>query len=164
MKVNVAKIEEMISKYNGEKSSLISILHDIQSEYNYLPKQAIIRVSKKLDIPLIRVYGVATFYSRFSLVPKGRNQIQVCLGTACHVRGGKSVAEAVTRELGIKPGETSKDGEVSFDTVNCLGTCALGPIMVVNGKYYGQMTGRKVAKVLEEILHNVKESLKNEAN
>ena len=74
------------------------------------------------------------------------------------------MAEAVTRELGIKPGETSKDGEVSFDTVNCLGTCALGPIMVVNGKYYGQMTGRKVAKVLEEILHNVKESLKNEAN
>jgi len=150
MEVSVAKIDEMISKYNGEKSSLISILHDIQSEYNYLPKQAIERIAGKLELPLIQVYGVVTYYARFSLVPKGRNQIQVCLGTACHVRGGEHVADHISRQLGIKPGETSEDGEFSLDVVNCLGACALGPIVVINDEYHGQMTGRKVVKVLKK--------------
>lgn len=145
-----AAIDEVITQHSAAPSALISILHDIQSQYNYLPRQTLERVAEKLDLPLIQVYGVATFYTRFSLVPKGRNQIQVCLGTACHVRGGEHVADAVTRVLGINPGETSEDGEFSFDTVNCLGACALGPIMVVNGEYHGQTTGRKVTKVLKK--------------
>ena len=150
MDADRAAIDEVIAQHNAAPSALISILHDIQSQYNYLPRQALECVADRLKLPLIQVYGVVTFYTRFSLVPKGRNQVQVCLGTACHVRGGTHVADAVTRELGIKPGETSEDGEFSFDTVNCLGACALGPIMVVNGEYHGQMTGRKVVKLLKQ--------------
>jgi NADH-quinone oxidoreductase subunit E len=132
-----------------DEDSLIAILEELQMQYRYLPRDALILVSEKLGVPLSQVYSVATFYNAFTLKPRGRYLIQVCLGTACHVRGSKHVLEAVCRRLDVEPGETTDDRLFTVETVNCLGACALGPIMVVEGEYFGQMTPAKVAAVLE---------------
>jgi NADH-quinone oxidoreductase subunit E len=145
------KIESIINKYNCEKSSLISILLDVQAEYNYLPREALLYVAKRLGIPLIQVYSIATFYKAFSLTPRGRHLLTVCLGTACHVRGAIGVLEEIERKLGIKSGETTEDNEFSLETVNCLGSCALGPIIVVDRGYHGRMTPSRVKTLLEGI-------------
>jgi NADH-quinone oxidoreductase subunit E len=131
-----------------DERSLIAVLEDLQMQYRYLPRDALILVSEKLGVPLSQVYSVATFYNAFTLKPRGKYLIQVCLGTACHVRGSKHVLEEVCRLLGVKPGETTDDRLFTVETVNCLGACALGPIMVVEGEYSGQMTAAKVAPVL----------------
>jgi NADH-quinone oxidoreductase subunit E len=128
---------------------LVSILQDVQSEYNYLPKEALAQVSQDLDIPLTRVYSVATFFKAFSLKPRGRHIINVCLGTACHVRGAVRIRDEIERELDIKPGETTKDLKFTLETVNCVGACALGPIVIIDGKYSGQMKPDKVKTLLE---------------
>jgi len=128
--------------------TLLSILQDIQAECGYLPEERLIETAKTLNIPLIDVYGVATFYSTFSLTPKGRHQVKVCLGTACHVRGSSRIRKEVERRLDIKPGETSEDGEFSLETVMCLGCCAIGPVVVVNDRYYGSVTTAKLESVL----------------
>jgi len=141
---------KIIDSYNRRTDSLISILQDIQSEYHYLPEDALRQVSKILHIPLIQVYGVATFFKAFSLTPKGRHTVSVCLGTACHVRGAHRVLDEFERQLGIKSGETTADLQFTLESVNCLGACALGPIVVVDGKYYGQMNARKVHTVLSD--------------
>jgi len=141
-------VEDIIRSYGGSTDSLISILQDVQSEYHYLPEYAIRRVAKGLGLPLIQVYGVATFFKALSLKPRGKHQCSVCLGTACHVRGAPRVLEAIERRLGIKCGETTEDMEFTLESVNCLGACALGPIVVVDGIYKGHMNAGKAEKML----------------
>ena len=144
------KIEHILNQYDYQKGSLISILLEIQTEYNYLPKKALIQVADKLGVRLIDVYSVATFYKVFSLKPRGKHIISVCLGTACHVRGGGKIVEEIERELNIKDGETTEDMQFTLESVRCLGACALGPVIVIDGEYYGQMTSKKVGKVLKQ--------------
>ena len=141
----------MIPTKNGSSETLLSVLQDIQAKYGYLPEEKLIETSETLDMPLIDVYGVATFYKSFSLTPRGRHQVKVCLGTACHVRGANRIGEEVGRKLSIGPGETSENGEFSLETVMCLGCCAIGPVVVIDGKYYGQVTPTKVESILRTI-------------
>jgi len=143
------KIGSILDNYQSDKRLLVSILQDTQAEYNYLPKEALILISQGLDIPLSQVYSVATFFKAFSLKPRGRHLINVCLGTACHVRGATRILETIKRELGIKPGDTTEDLKYTLETVNCVGACALGPIVIVDGKYSGQMKTDKVRPLLE---------------
>lgn len=143
------KVDAILNKYERNKNSLISILLDIQSEYNYLPKDALILVSDKLNIRLIEIYTVATFYTVFSLKPRGKYIINVCVGTACHVRGGQVIADNIQKELNIKIGDTTDDMLFTLETVRCLGACALGPVMEINGEYYGQLTTKKADSVLQ---------------
>jgi len=143
------KVETVLNKYQQDKGMLVSILQDIQAEYNYLPQEALRQVSETLDVPLTRVYSIATFFKAFSLKPRGRHIINVCLGTACHVRGAPKILEAVERELGIKAGETTEDLKYTLETVNCVGACALGPIMIVDGEPSGEMKIDKVKPLLE---------------
>lgn len=150
MEAEEFKVQSHITKYNNEKKALISILQDIQEEYNYLPQKALRIVSKALGIPLIDIFGVATFYRAFSLEPRGKHLITVCLGTACHVRGGPKILEEFERKLNIEAGETSKDGQFTLETVACLGCCAIGPVVVVDGDYYAQTTIRKVGPILKQ--------------
>ena len=143
----LAKIDQTIDKYEGGKDCLIQILLDIQRENRWLPKDALMWVSQKLDIPLTQIYHIATFYKAFSLVPQGRHCVSVCTGTACHVRGAPRLLEKVTDTLKIKPGETSDDMRFSLKTVNCLGCCALGPVMVVNDDYHSNPSTEELEKI-----------------
>lgn len=136
---------------NGTGDSLISVLEDIQARYRYLPQEAMILVSERMKVPLSQVYSVATFYNAFSLERRGRHTICVCVGTACHVRGAPRVLAHLENRLGIKPGETTSDWNYSLDTVHCLGACALGPIVVIDGEYSGQMHVGKVDELLAQI-------------
>jgi len=147
-RIDPEKIAEIVGRYGGNRDSLISILQDIQSEYRYLPEESLRAVAAQLGLPLVQVYGVATFFKAFSLKPRGRHTVSVCLGTACHVRGAPALLDELKRRLGIEPGDTTDDMEFSLDAVNCLGACALGPILVVDGEYHGQMSAGKVKKVL----------------
>ena len=144
-------VDKILKHYEGDKSYLVSILQDIQGEYNYLPREPLVAVSQKLDIPLSHVYRVATFYRAFSLKPRGKHIINLCMGTACHVRGAPKILEKLERDLGIKAGETTKDKQFTIKTVNCLGACALGPVMVVDGEYHGQVTQSKVDTILKNV-------------
>jgi NADH-quinone oxidoreductase subunit E len=128
---------------------LVSILQDVQAEYNYLPEEALVEVSQTLGAPLSQVFSVATFFKAFSLEPRGRYLINVCLGTACHVRGAVKVLEAIERELDIETGGTTKDLKFTLERVNCVGCCALGPVVVINGEYHGQMKTDKVKALLK---------------
>ena len=143
------RVVSVLDNYRRDKGMLVSILQDIQAEYNYLPRETLEQVSQGLDVPLSRVYSAATFFKALSLTPRGRHLINVCLGTACHVRGGVRVLEAMERDLDIKAGETTKDLEFTLETVNCVGACALGPVVIVDGEYFGQMKTEKVKGVLE---------------
>jgi len=145
------KIDKIIEKYPSDPSSLIQVLLEIQSENHWLPKEAIERVSEKLQVPLNRIQHIATFYKAFSLVPKGRHEIHVCVGTACHVRGAQRVLDRVQDLTGISPGETDLDMKFSLETVNCLGCCALGPVMVIDGEYHGKMAPAKSEEVLKAV-------------
>ncbi len=133
---------------DGADLPLITVLEEIQAKYHYLPREAMILVSEGLGVPLSQVYSVATFYNAFSLERRGRHEICVCVGTACHVRGSKQVLTQLEKSLGIQPGETTPDWNYSLDTVHCLGACALGPIVVVDGQYSGQMRADKVDELL----------------
>ena len=144
------KIDQIIDKYQGDASTLIQVLLEIQSENHWLPKEALEQVSKKLQVPLNQIQHVATFYKAFSLVPRGRHEIQVCMGTACHIRGSPRVLDTVQDLTGIRPGETDLDLKFSLETVNCLGCCAMGPVMVVDGKYHGKTAPAKVEGVLKD--------------
>jgi len=146
--MNQDKVDDIINKYQGNPGSLIQILLEIQRENHWLPKEALERLSRKLSIPLTRIYHIATFYKAFSLVPKGRHVISICMGTACHVRGSPRILDAVQRLTGIGPGETDSELKLSLETVNCLGCCALGPVMVVDRKYRGNVQVSKVEEIL----------------
>jgi len=149
---DVSEIEDLLGDgKDGGDRSLMAVLEEIQARYRYLPKDALILVSERMGVPLSQTYSVATFYNAFSLEPKGRHVINVCLGTACVVRGSKKVLERISDRLGIEPGETTEDGEFTLETVNCLGACALGPIVVVDGAYSGQMNASKSDALLREM-------------
>lgn len=143
------KIEKIIDNYPNDPSSLIQVLIDIQSELRWLPREALELVSKKLDVPMNRIQHIITFYKAFSIVPKGRHEIHVCTGTACHVRGATRVLKAVEDHTGITPGETDQELKFSLDTVSCVGCCALGPVMVVNDEFHGNMGSAKAEEVLK---------------
>ncbi len=143
------KIDKIINKYENDASSLIQVLLEIQSENHWLPKEALEKVSKKLKVPLSRIQHIVTFYKAFNLVPRGRHGIHMCMGTACHVRGSPLVLDTVQDRTGIRPGETDLDLKFSLETVNCLGCCALGPVMVVDGKHHGRMDPTKAEDVLK---------------
>jgi len=147
--MEIDTIDKIIDKHHGEASSLLQIMLDIQSENNWLPKQALERVGEKLDVPMNRIQHIATFYKSFSLVPKGRHNVHICVGTACHVRGATRILDTVEEATGIKPGETDLDLKFSVDTVNCLGCCALGPVVEVDGKVHGKMTPVKTSEALK---------------
>ena len=150
-------IDAIAKKYDERKEFLICILQDIQARYGYLPSEALTRVAEKLDIPLIQIYGVATFFKSFSLRPKGGHTIQVCLGTACHVRGAERVLAKIKRDLDIDVDETTKDMNFTLKTVNCLGACALGPIVEIGGKYHGHISPVKVESVIKKYSTKLKE-------
>lgn len=156
---NVAKI---IDKYQGKRTALISILHDVQDQYNHLPEEALKKVAQRLQMDLNDVYGVATFYKAFSLTPKGKHSITLCLGTACHVRGGPKILREIKNLLNIEPGQTTRDKKFSFQVVNCLGVCAIGPVMLVDGKFYGEMNSVKAKRVIEKMNKNGKNKKRNE--
>ena len=158
----VQKVDAFMEKYTDQAGMVIGLLQDIQKEFNYLPQDALVYLSAKSDIPLSRLYAVARFYNGFSLKPRGKHIIKVCLGTACHLRGGGRIADAVGRELGIEHGETTKDELFTLEPVNCLGTCALAPVITVNDKYHGKMTVGKMMKVLEQCAKDEPEQVRVE--
>ena len=143
------KVKLILGRYQRDPSMLVSVLQDVQAECNYLPKEALAQVSQGLDIPLTQVYSVASFFKAFSLKPRGRHLINVCLGTACHVRGAVRILEEIERGLGINPGETTEDFKYTLERVNCVGSCALGPIVIIDGKYSGQVKRDKVKPLIE---------------
>ena len=143
------KIDTIIDKYPGDASSLIQILLEIQRENRWLSDEALEKVSRKLQVPLNRIQQIVTFYKAFSLIPKGRHEIHVCTGTACHVRGAPRLLDSVQDLIGIKPGETDSDYRFSLETVGCVGCCALGPVMVIDGEYHGKMAPAKSEDVLK---------------
>jgi len=144
-----SKLNAIIDKYQNRADYLIQILLEIQNQNHWLPKEALETVAVRLQVPYSRIQNVATFYKAFSLVPKGRHEIHVCLGTACHVRGAPRVLDTVQDVTGIKPGETDSELKFSLETVACLGCCALGPVMEVDGKYHGKMAPARVAEILK---------------
>lgn len=148
--MNSTGVLKILEKYDDEKAGLISILEDIQAKYGYLPKDALESVAEKTGRSLVDIYGVATFYRAFSLKPRGKHLISACLGTACHVRGGPIIAREIEKQLGIKSGETTSDKEFTFETVNCLGACALGPVVVVDGHYFPNVKTPMVSQILEK--------------
>jgi NADH-quinone oxidoreductase subunit E len=148
MKINEKTINKILKQNNHDKSNLLAILNDIQAEYNWLPPQALKIVAETLSMPLIDIYGVASFYHAFSLAPRGKHVVTCCQGTACHVRGAPFVLKRLQDQLGVDPGCTTKDDQFTLETVNCLGACALAPIIVIDGNYYGQATVQKVDGML----------------
>jgi NADH:ubiquinone oxidoreductase subunit E len=153
-------VTRVIGDYDATPDNLIAILQDIQAQYRYLPEAALKQVAGKLNLPLIQVYGVATFFKAFSLTPRGKHTVTVCLGTACHVRGGRSVLEEMERQLGIGNGSTTADGLFTLESVNCLGACALGPVVVVDGRYHAKMSSGKIKKLLDEYRKDATRSAK----
>ncbi len=148
MDTDKAKVQSLVDKHKGLKKNLIAILLDVQETFNYLPPEALRQVAKALGMPLIDVIGVATFYRAFSLKPRGKHICLVCLGTACHVRGGPKILEELERKLDVPAGETTKDDLFTLETVACLGCCAIGPVVVIDGEYHGHATIRKIGPIL----------------
>jgi len=135
--MDLQKVDEIIAKYPAQQGVLIQLLLDIQSEFNWVSKEAILRISKRLQVPITQIYRVASFYKAMSLTPRGKHLVNVCLGTACHVRGGPRIMGKAEESLKIKAGETTQDMKFTLERVNCLGCCALGPVIVVDKDYHG---------------------------
>jgi len=148
--LDLSRIDEVLAKHRGEEGALIPILQEAQEIYGYLSEELLAAIGKRLHLPLSRIYGVITFYAQFYTTPRGRYTVRVCRGTACHVRGGKNVLKAVRQHLGIGEGETTADFKFTFETVACLGACALSPVLLVNKNYYGKLTPAKVEQVLKQ--------------
>lgn len=143
-------VDKIIDEYNGDKSALIQILLKIQANNHWLPKPALMWVSERLGVPMSQILNIATFYKAFSLDPKGKHLVRVCLGTACHVRGGPRILDAAEQFLGIESGETTSDLNFTLEGVNCLGCCALGPVMMVDNTHYGKLAPSKVGEILSK--------------
>lgn len=152
MDVSITELYDIISQGTRDDASLIAVLEGIQARYRYLPFEALVLASERLGVPLSQAYSVATFYHAFSLRPKGKHCLHVCMGTACHVRGSPQVLDRLQTKLGVKPGSTTRDRQYTLETVNCLGACALGPIVVTDGEYSGQMTAQKVDALLKRVM------------
>ena len=143
-------MEEKLTQFEGERNELIPMLQTVQEEFGYLPEETFEAIAEKLGIPASKVYGTATFYSQFYFTPRGEYEIKVCLGTACHVIGGMQIMEAFERELGIPPGGTTSDLKFSLERVNCVGSCALAPVVMVNDNVFGRLEAKKAKEVLEK--------------
>jgi NADH-quinone oxidoreductase E subunit len=148
--LDLSRLDSVFEKHQGEEGALIPVLQEAQGIYGHLSQEVLAAIAKRLHIPLSRVFGVVTFYAQFYTTPRGRYTVRVCRGTACHVRGGKNVLKAVQQALGIGEGETTPDFKFTFETVACLGACALSPVLLVNKNYYGKLTPAKVEKVLKQ--------------
>jgi len=144
------KMENILSKYSNDKSNLIQMLNDVQEAYGYIPKSAQLAISEHLDLTMAQVYGVITFYSRFTLKPKGKYNVSVCLGTACYVKGSEKVLDKLKEKLGIDVGQTTEDGKFSIEATRCIGACGLAPVFTVNDEVYGNATPELMDKVIEE--------------
>ncbi len=145
------EVNRILKRYGNDATDIIAILQDVQQTYRYLPKDVMETLATKLDIPLSRVYHLATFFRAFSLEPRGKHELHVCMGTACHVRGAPRILEALERGLKIKAGETTKDLQVTLETVNCVGACALGPVVVVDGESKGKLNPQRAERLLKQI-------------
>jgi NADH-quinone oxidoreductase subunit E len=148
--MEVSKIDGIIHQYGARKSAILSILQERQAGEKYLPKDALEHVSQKMQIPMVQVFRIATFYNALSLKPRGRHKIDVCLGTACHVRGGDRILDKLKRDLGISVGETTKDKRFTLESVHCVGCCSLGPVAVIDGDVYGRLSQDKVPALVKE--------------
>lgn len=148
--MNLQSVEKIIDRYGAKSSALIGILQDVQEKYHYLPKETLSLIKNRLNIPLINILSVATFYNIFTLKPRGRHLINVCMGTACHVKGAGKIMERLERELRIKAGETTRDLKFSLETVRCLGCCSLAPVMRVDSDTYGDLRQDKAIKILKK--------------
>ena len=151
MQISISEINEIIGREATGDCSLIGALEEIQDRYRYLPPEALILASERLGVPLSQAYSVATFYNAFSLKPKGKHCLHVCMGTACHVRGSPQILDRLEAKLGIRAGNTTRDHLFTLETVNCLGACALGPIVVTDDEYSGQMTTQKADRLVKNI-------------
>ena len=157
------EIDKIIERYDRRESAILAILQDIQAKERYLPREVLEHVGEQLRIPLNRIYRIATFYRAFSLKPRGRHEICVCMGTACHVRGAQRIADQMNLQLGIRPGETTEDRNFTLETVNCLGVCAAGPVVAIDGQYFGKMSPGKVEGTLKKFRSDKKEGLNAKA-
>ncbi len=149
--IDVSAARKIAAGHRAQGNSLVTVLQDVQTEYGYLPGEVLEAVAEEMEVPFSQAYGLATFYSSFSLQPRGKHHICVCMGTACHVRGAVNILEKLERDLGINSGETSEDLKHSLESVNCLGACALGPVVVVNDTYHGKVTSRDVDKIVADL-------------
>ena len=146
----IEKLDRIIDKFKGKPGGLIPVLEEAQVALEYLPVAIQKRIARGLNLPLSRVYGVVTFYSFFTMTPRGKHTVRVCLGTACYVRGGKAIAEKIEKEFGVKEGETTADRMFTYETVRCLGACGLGPVVVVDADVHGRMKPSKVKEILSQ--------------
>ncbi len=158
--MNLNPVDLIVDKYQEKRTALISILHDVQDRYKYLPDEALKMVASRLRMDINEIYGVATFYKSFTLTPQGKHSITLCLGTACHVRGGPKILRELKGLLHIEPGQTTADKQFSLNVVNCLGVCAIGPVMMVDRKFYGEMSPIRAKKIIEK-LNNKRRGVKS---
>ena len=159
VEVDFKSISRILEKYSNDPSKLIPILQDVQHEFRYLPEKALAHIATSLDIPPAKVYGVATFFSHFTLTPKGKNIVKICDGTACHVKNSRKIYDAVEKKMKFIPGKrTTVDGLFTLETVSCLGACGIAPVMVINDKVYAQMDPEAAAGVIETLAKRETES------
>ena len=151
VEIDPGKVDEILGLHSSDPSSLIMVLQDIQREFSFLPSEALQRVSESLGVPIAKIHAVSTFYKAFSLKPRGKHTLTVCMGTACHVRGANPLLEEALTELAVAPGETTEDGLFTVESVNCLGACALGPVVVLDGVYCHHMTPMKLRDLIESV-------------
>jgi NADH-quinone oxidoreductase subunit E len=149
--MEASKLDAIIDRYDADASSLLAILQDLQDEARYLPRDALERVAERLHVPIARIYQMATFFESFHLEPRGEHICTVCMGTACHVRGGKRLVEQLERDLKIDSGQTTKDLKFTIEEVNCVGACALGPLVIIDGDYHGNMTSGQLTKIVKKL-------------
>jgi NADH:ubiquinone oxidoreductase subunit E len=148
--IDISVVEKILGKYEKKEASLIPVLQEVQGHFRYLPEEALVGIGKGLNVPLSKIYGVVTFYSQFYLNPRGKHVIKSCQGTACHVRGAKGSLDAITRELKVEPGGTTEDMNFTLETVACLGTCFLAPVVMVDDDYYGKLTPKRAVDALKK--------------
>lgn len=148
--MDIKRVDQIIDEYQGKDSALIQILLDIQNENHWLPKEALEKVSQRLNVPLSKVMNTATFHKTFSLIPEGHHEIHVCNGSSCHVRGAQRIIDAVQQTTGISPGETGQDMKYSLKTTTCMGCCAAGPVMVVDGKYHSNVEVEQAGQIIKQ--------------
>ena len=156
--VDLHEIDELLARHKAARGGLIELLQEVSARYQFVPREAVEKISRELDVPLTQLYSLATFYHSFKLAPPGRHHVCACTGTACHVRGAPRLVETLRHDLGIEAGETTPDGKITFDTVNCLGTCAIGPVVTIDGRYYGNMTAERLSQAVKRIEPEEKKS------
>ncbi len=145
---SAVRVDEIVGKYRGEEGALLNVLLDVQDEFRYLPKDVLKQVSEKMEVPLARLFGVATFYTAFSFVPRGRHTVQVCMGTTCYVRGSQRILDKIQEGLGVKPGGTTSDLRYSLESVRCVGCCAIAPVVMIDKRAHGKLDVNRVDEVL----------------